>query len=199
MLAYLVISVELAILYTVFWYVFLREPKPYRIKGNAWGAYDGPAQETDASIKKFAMFGGSLSNGQDNDWTTRAHSDNCTCQAEQSSKNAKDRSASAIYEEWNVPLTAGELIRSQTRGVERIDRHPHTTQENNLQRVQNSYAAAYGEQAAHSYAHSYNHAQTAYAPGNPTEQYRPRPKSKTLPGFLAELGDKLNRINVKLP
>ena len=40
MLAYVIIAIELAILYTVFWYVFLREPKPYRIKGNPWGGYD---------------------------------------------------------------------------------------------------------------------------------------------------------------
>jgi hypothetical protein len=38
--AYIIIAAELAILYTVFWYVFLREPRPYRIKGNPWGFYD---------------------------------------------------------------------------------------------------------------------------------------------------------------
>lgn len=40
MLAYAIIALELAILYTVFWYVFLREPQPYRIKGNPWGGYN---------------------------------------------------------------------------------------------------------------------------------------------------------------
>lgn len=40
MYAYLIIAAELLILYTVFWYVFLREPKPYKIKGNPWGRYD---------------------------------------------------------------------------------------------------------------------------------------------------------------
>ncbi|MBU6450675.1 MAG: hypothetical protein KGS72_02775 [Cyanobacteria bacterium REEB67] len=167
----------------------MREPKPYRIKGNAWGAYDGPTQETDASIKKFALL--------NNDWPNQAHNDNCNCQADrsygdnQASRDAKNRTASAIYEEWNVPLTAGELIRSQTRGVERVNRDC----QDNLQRLQNSFSASHGQQAAH----TYNHRPAGYAPGNPTEQYRARPKSKTLPGFLAELGDKLNRINVKLP
>lgn len=40
MFAYLIIAVELAILYSVFWYVFIREPKPYRVAGNLWGTYD---------------------------------------------------------------------------------------------------------------------------------------------------------------
>ena len=110
MLAYVIIAVELLILYTVFWYVFLREPKPYRIKGSAWGAYDGP----DPSVNSFAQgFGGQ-----------QAHGDNCGCQAD---KAAKSRRNTAIYEEWNAtstgaPLTAGELIRSQSRGVERVTR-----------------------------------------------------------------------------
>jgi hypothetical protein len=37
--AYLIIAIELAILYTVFWYVFLREPRPYKIRENIWGNY----------------------------------------------------------------------------------------------------------------------------------------------------------------
>ncbi|HEY9786851.1 MAG TPA: hypothetical protein V6D17_15785 [Candidatus Obscuribacterales bacterium] len=41
MYAYLIIAAELLILYTVFWYVFIREPKPYKIRGNPWGHYDG--------------------------------------------------------------------------------------------------------------------------------------------------------------
>lgn len=41
MYAYLIIAAELLILYTVFWYIFLREPKPYKVKGNPWGLYDG--------------------------------------------------------------------------------------------------------------------------------------------------------------
>jgi hypothetical protein len=40
MFAYLVIAIELAILYTVFWYIFLREPKPFHVDENMWGQYD---------------------------------------------------------------------------------------------------------------------------------------------------------------
>jgi hypothetical protein len=40
-------------------------------------------------------------------------------------------------------------------------------------------------------------ARPQYAPHNPAEQYRS--KYKNVPAFLAELGDILNRINVKLP
>ena len=40
MFAYVIIACELAILYTVFWYIFLREPKPYTIHGDPWGTYD---------------------------------------------------------------------------------------------------------------------------------------------------------------
>ena len=39
MLIYLIIAAELAILYTVFWYVYVRDPKPYKITGNPWGKY----------------------------------------------------------------------------------------------------------------------------------------------------------------
>lgn len=43
MFAYLIIAAELLVLYTVFWYIFLREPKPYRIKGEMWGRYENNA------------------------------------------------------------------------------------------------------------------------------------------------------------
>jgi hypothetical protein len=39
MFAYLVIGVELALLYAVFWYVFIREPKPYEVRADYWGRY----------------------------------------------------------------------------------------------------------------------------------------------------------------
>jgi hypothetical protein len=39
MFAYLVIGVELALLYAVFWYVFIREPKPYELRADHWGRY----------------------------------------------------------------------------------------------------------------------------------------------------------------
>jgi hypothetical protein len=45
MFAYAIIAFELLILYTVFWYVFLREPQPYRIQGNPWGGYHNGEQE----------------------------------------------------------------------------------------------------------------------------------------------------------
>lgn len=44
MFAYLLIAFELAILYLVFWHVFIREPKPYRVRGNLWGSYEGAGQ-----------------------------------------------------------------------------------------------------------------------------------------------------------
>ncbi len=40
MFAYLIIAAELLVLYTVFWYIFLYEPRPYRIKGEMWGRYE---------------------------------------------------------------------------------------------------------------------------------------------------------------
>jgi len=39
MFAYLVIGFELAILYTIFWYVFIREPKPLKLRADQWGRY----------------------------------------------------------------------------------------------------------------------------------------------------------------
>jgi hypothetical protein len=40
MFAYLIIAFEISFLYTVFWYIFLREPKPFRVVGDPWGRYD---------------------------------------------------------------------------------------------------------------------------------------------------------------
>jgi hypothetical protein len=42
MFAYLLIIAELTILATAYWYVFVREPKPFEIKENIWGYYDQP-------------------------------------------------------------------------------------------------------------------------------------------------------------
>ena len=39
MVAYLIIAVELAILYGVFWTVFIREPHSPVVKGAMWGSY----------------------------------------------------------------------------------------------------------------------------------------------------------------
>ncbi|MBC7996522.1 MAG: hypothetical protein IAF58_01165 [Leptolyngbya sp.] len=51
MFAYLLIAAELVVLYTVFWYIFLREPRPYRIKSEMWGRY-----ESDALARYFESF-----------------------------------------------------------------------------------------------------------------------------------------------
>ena len=37
MFAYLIIGIELVILYFVFWVVFIREPKPREIHAELWG------------------------------------------------------------------------------------------------------------------------------------------------------------------
>lgn len=39
MFVYFLIAAELAILYTAFWYIYVREPKPLKIVGNPWGKY----------------------------------------------------------------------------------------------------------------------------------------------------------------
>lgn len=91
-----IIAFELLILYTVFWYVFLREPRPYRINKNLWGFYEG--------------FDG----------------DNSETLARKLQSHARDQKA--IAEEWSaqdgavnrVPRTAGDLIRSHTRGVHKV-------------------------------------------------------------------------------
>lgn len=91
-----IIAFELLILYTVFWYVFLREPRPYRITKNLWGHYEG--------------FDG----------------DNSETLARKLHAHAKDQKA--IAEEWTdkngtvvrTPMTAGDLIRSHTRGVHKV-------------------------------------------------------------------------------
>lgn len=42
MFVYLLIAAELTVLYTVFWYLFLRDSKAgHRIKGSTWGSYEG--------------------------------------------------------------------------------------------------------------------------------------------------------------
>ena len=39
MCVYIVIGVELAALYALFWLFFEYEPKPYKIVGDPWGTY----------------------------------------------------------------------------------------------------------------------------------------------------------------
>ncbi|MBX9692933.1 MAG: hypothetical protein K2Z81_11160 [Cyanobacteria bacterium] len=40
MFAYVLIAAELFILCSAFWYVFVREPRPFEINENLWGIYD---------------------------------------------------------------------------------------------------------------------------------------------------------------
>lgn len=47
MFAYLLILLELAFLYLVFWNVFIREPRPLEIKENLWGYYAHPEATAD--------------------------------------------------------------------------------------------------------------------------------------------------------
>jgi hypothetical protein len=50
---YLLIFLELVVLYAVFWAVFLREPKTRQIKGSLWGSYAEDNQaEYDKSISE---------------------------------------------------------------------------------------------------------------------------------------------------
>ncbi len=54
MLIYLIIAAEFAILYTVFWYVYVREPKPYKISNSLWGKYgqeEGTASGVDPTLE----------------------------------------------------------------------------------------------------------------------------------------------------
>jgi hypothetical protein len=47
MFVYLLIAAEIAILYTVFWYVYVREPKEgRRIQANLWGTYQDAHNDT---------------------------------------------------------------------------------------------------------------------------------------------------------
>ena len=104
MLAYAIIAFELAILYTVFWYVFLREPRPYRVQGNTWGGYAVP--NTDA--KAIAL------------QERQSHEQQLLQSLGHASRvDQRANNEQAIYEEWNldVPQTPGELIRSRTKGV----------------------------------------------------------------------------------
>jgi hypothetical protein len=49
MFIYLLIASELAVLYTVFWYLYVRQPKcTHRIQGSLWGTYGDSAKTTNA-------------------------------------------------------------------------------------------------------------------------------------------------------
>ena len=72
MFAYVIIACELAILYTVFWYIFLREPKPYTIHGDPWGTYDEAPDLTADSIN--SAYHDLPINEQSNYWSMSARS-----------------------------------------------------------------------------------------------------------------------------
>jgi len=54
MFAYLIIAFEIAFLYTVFWYIFLREPKPFRVVGDPWGRYDNTRSQSASQYNQAA-------------------------------------------------------------------------------------------------------------------------------------------------
>ena len=54
MFVYLLITVELGILYTVFWYLYLRDPIPARkIGGSTWGSYNPAATKGGIDMSAF--------------------------------------------------------------------------------------------------------------------------------------------------
>jgi len=57
MFAYLLIGLELTILFSVFWYVFIREPKPFQIEHSGlWGSYEaGTAHFSEADLDTLVM------------------------------------------------------------------------------------------------------------------------------------------------
>ena len=50
MFVYLIIAMELVILYVVFWTVFLRDPRPKEIKAELWGSYFKPAKRSISKV-----------------------------------------------------------------------------------------------------------------------------------------------------
>jgi hypothetical protein len=57
MYIYILIALELAVLYTVFWYLYIRKPSHReRIVGNPWGLYEGV--DTDSKHFEKMTFGG---------------------------------------------------------------------------------------------------------------------------------------------
>lgn len=59
MFVYILITAELAILYTVFWYLYLRAPKhSRRIVGNTWGSYHPAATNGGIDASAFTSDGG---------------------------------------------------------------------------------------------------------------------------------------------
>ncbi len=121
MLAYAIIAFEMAILYTVFWYVFLREPRPYRIQGNPWGGYNKPAvPDNSAGLKAERVL-------QERELMTslgRA--------SQAAANNYAASNEQAIYEEWNLdgPVTPSKLVRSRQKGVYVADNNKQVGEQN---------------------------------------------------------------------
>jgi hypothetical protein len=63
MFAYLIIGIELMILYLVFWVVYLREPKTPEINAQLWGRYQGVARNSETQSAKKSV---NLLNNADN-------------------------------------------------------------------------------------------------------------------------------------
>jgi hypothetical protein len=107
MFAYAIIAFELLILYTVFWYVFLREPQPYRIQGNPWGGYHNGEQEQ-------RLLNGFARAAQASE--SVANSNNAINHQAMAERAINER---AIYEEWNLdaPLAPSQLMRCRKKGV----------------------------------------------------------------------------------
>ncbi len=55
MFAYIIIGIELAILYFVFWVVFIREPRPREIRAELWGRYASAEEELLENTKQPAV------------------------------------------------------------------------------------------------------------------------------------------------
>lgn len=110
MLAYVIIAIELAILYTVFWYVFLREPQPYKIKGNPWGGYSGSDAHPGAGNRSHSP---AFVSPQTNFRQTNKNISGC------------EANRNAIYQEWNV---------GETRQTREISSSAGPTQEMSIPR-----------------------------------------------------------------
>lgn len=172
-LAYLIIGIELAILYTVFWYVFLREPRPYKIKENIWGYYPGFGGNTETLAQNVPDDISQKSNQyrydpSGNSRATQNYEHCCQC-AEHQSQNQQN--SLAIQQEWQVDPENQvkryfHLIRSQSKGIEGFTDYSQSGQ---------SVSGVYGQADVRS-----------------TSAYQ---GSK----FLAKLGESLNTANVRIP
>ncbi len=126
MLAYLIIGIELAILYTVFWYVFLREPRPYKIKENIWGYYPGFGGNTETLAQNVPEAISERANQYTYDPRGNSVKECCQC-TEHQAQNKQNlqalQNSQAIKSEWQVDPENQvkryfHLIRSQSKGIE---------------------------------------------------------------------------------